>query len=341
MKVKIISLLTFLILLLPVMAGCIPSQPGYVNIGSMPEGWLSANVSLNGSIILPTPTFDVNLATPTITIPDIPAATVVIPTPTITIPAIPAATVQVTATGATGQGFTWRGAWQSGNNYNAYDICTDLGYCYSCISSFTNSTTHPASDGTHFSVMASKGDAGSAGSAGQGFNWRGAWASGQNYALYDVLTNSGNCYDCILAINNSTTVPGSDGTHFALLAQGSGGYVKVKTETRSMNGASGDVSYTGYGFAPSSLKIFANVDYTAYGCMGMCDANKTMVSFYYYYSASSSFGGGILIFLRSESATVGQSAVIKSYDSDGFTLTWTKVSTPTTGTATIIVEAIK
>ena len=119
---------------------------------------------MNGTIIIPTPTFNVNLATPTIIVP---TATVEItmPTPTITVP-VATVSVNVTATGATGQGLTWRGAWQSGNNYNAYDMTTDLGYCYICISSFTNSTTHPASDGTHFSQVASKGDTGATGAKG-------------------------------------------------------------------------------------------------------------------------------------------------------------------------------
>lgn len=83
-----------------------------------------------------------------------------------------------------------------------------------------------------------KGDTGAkgdTGTAGRGFNWRGAWVSGQNYALYDVLTDAGSCYQCILAITNSTTVPGSDGTHFSIVAS------KGDAGAQGIQGASGSI----------------------------------------------------------------------------------------------------
>jgi hypothetical protein len=76
----------------------------------------------------------------------------------------------------------------------------------------------PGSDTSHYSILASAGNNGSNGINGQGFNWRGSWVSGNNYAAYDVTTNAGNCYECISAIANSTTLPSTDTSHFSILA---------------------------------------------------------------------------------------------------------------------------
>jgi len=65
--------------------------------------------------------------------------------------------------GTNGQGYTSRGAWVSGHNYATFDIVTDDGSTYECYLAITGSTTHPASDATHFRLWASKGDPGSVG----------------------------------------------------------------------------------------------------------------------------------------------------------------------------------
>jgi len=103
---------------------------------------------------------------------------------------------------------TWQGAWTTGHNYALNNMVTNANNCYVCISGITNSTTVPGSDPTHFALVAT---------SGAGFNFKGAWASGQNYALNDVVTYLGSSYNCILAITNSTTVPSADPTHFTLM----------------------------------------------------------------------------------------------------------------------------
>jgi hypothetical protein len=176
--------------------------------------------------------------------------------------------------GSSGQGFTWRGAWVLGQNYAAYDVMTNAGNCYECISAIANSTTLPGSDISHFAILAAAGNNGSngtngvsitwlgifvsaptnptlnqayrnstdgksyvwngsswlemnqdgaqgavgnTGTNGQGFNWRGAWASGTAYNAYDVVSWSGSSYDCILA-TSGTTSPDQDPTHWAMIA---------------------------------------------------------------------------------------------------------------------------
>jgi len=90
-----------------------------------------------------------------------------------------------------------------------------------------------------------QGVQGPAGGQGQGFNWRGAWASGQNYAVYDLCSNGGNTYICSVAITNSTTAPPSDTGHFAIMgATGPAGPTGATGATGS-TGAQGPTGSTG------------------------------------------------------------------------------------------------
>jgi hypothetical protein len=125
--------------------------------------------------------------------------------------------------GTAGQGFNLRGPWASGQNYVAYDVVSYSGSAYICYLGITNSTTNPVADTTHFEIFIAQGVQGIqgiqgvAGPTGPGLNVRGAWVSGTNYAAADTVSNAGNSYVCMVAITNSTTVPGSDTTHFSLL----------------------------------------------------------------------------------------------------------------------------
>lgn len=71
---------------------------------------------------------------------------------------------------------------------------------------------------SHIHYPSRVGAVGPQGPTGQGYTFRGAWVSGQNYAAYDTVTDAGSSYVCIQAINNSTTPPGSDPTNFTLIA---------------------------------------------------------------------------------------------------------------------------
>lgn len=65
----------------------------------------------------------------------------------------------------------------------------------------------------------SPGSPGAPGSNGQGYTNRGAWVSSDNYSAYDVLTDGGQTFECYLGLNNSTTAPASDTSHFQIWAQ--------------------------------------------------------------------------------------------------------------------------
>lgn len=115
--------------------------------------------------------------------------------------------------------------------------------------------------------------------------------------------------------------------------------VKVKAETRDMTAASGNVSYTGYGFTPTQLLFFASGGATGSGSFGSSDASKLYVCLCTPSGAAVSFNKTNCIFLG-ELLGANQKAIVASYDAGvGFTLTWTKTGSPAAGTANILVVA--
>ena len=64
-----------------------------------------------------------------------------------------------------------------------------------------------------------KGDTGATGAQGQGFNFVGAWTSGENeYHPYDIVEYNGSSYCCTQTVINSTTTPDVDVQHWNLFA---------------------------------------------------------------------------------------------------------------------------
>lgn len=107
------------------------------------------------------------------------------------------------------QGFNYTGTWLIGTSYNFGDVVTLNNSFYLSITAGeqTNTGHNPQTDGgVHWALL------------DQGFNFRGAWVSGTAYNPYDVVTSSSSTYVNILA-TSGTTVPGSDPTHWTLMAQ--------------------------------------------------------------------------------------------------------------------------
>ncbi|GAI28627.1 unnamed protein product, partial [marine sediment metagenome] len=113
--------------------------------------------------------------------------------------------------------------------------------------------------------------------------------------------------------------------------------VKVKLETRDMETASGDVTYAGYGFQPTGLIIMG---YLAGNppCVGFSE--PALAEFGLFYNEVGEAGGEALISKLYAAEFARQEAVVKTYNADGFTLTWTKSGTPT-GIATLYVFAFR
>lgn len=112
---------------------------------------------------------------------------------------------------------------------------------------------------------------------------------------------------------------------------------KVKLIIRDIAGTSGDVSYTGIGFVPTAIEFaYGTLDAKCSGA-GFVDSGSSMVS-YFNATVTGYVTGDVTndkcIYVSNQTGT-NQTAVIKTFDSDGFTLTWTKTGSPT-GTAHIV-----
>lgn len=111
---------------------------------------------------------------------------------------------------------------------------------------------------------------------------------------------------------------------------------KIKLETRDFTAASGNVSYTGYGFQPTGLIIFS---YRIGLSIGSSEPARGIKCLYEDWDGSLGHSITYIIYIPQSAAQV-QRASVASYDVDGFTLTWTKDGEPT-GTGTFTVFAFK
>lgn len=107
---------------------------------------------------------------------------------------------------------------------------------------------------------------------------------------------------------------------------------KVISATRDMTaaGAPTDVAYTGVGFKPTSIQAIAIVGGLKMPSIGFADSAK-INSHLQQDPTDVWYIDDFLVWIYS-SAGASQKAIVKSYDADGFTLTWTKTGSPT-GTA--------
>ncbi len=111
---------------------------------------------------------------------------------------------------------------------------------------------------------------------------------------------------------------------------------KVIYTTRDMTAASGDVAYTGVGFKPSVIICFADVFNTSYASWGVSDSAKNSALIEEYTHGNRTSASWLIYLSENASASDRQTAIVKSYDTDGFTLTWTKTGNPAPATAYLV-----
>ncbi len=107
------------------------------------------------------------------------------------------------------------------------------------------------------------------------------------------------------------------------------GNSKIITATRDYSAVAGDVAYTGVGFTPTSIRAIFCKDSASVGDgNGFSDSSKTSFCVNTRQNNGTAHPSSTLIY--SDIAS-GQyiSAIVKSYDADGFTLTWSKTGSPT------------
>ena len=93
-------------------------------------------------------------------------------------------------------------------------------------------------------VQGPQGATGSTGATGQGFTNKGAWSSSTSYVPYDVVTNSGSSYVCILAVHD-VILPGNDAIHWTIIAQKGDTGAQGERGTTGATGATGNNGLTG------------------------------------------------------------------------------------------------
>ena len=99
---------------------------------------------------------------------------------------------------------------------------------------------------------------------------------------------------------------------------------KVITGTRAMNGASGDISYIGVGFKPKAIIAFAQFNTGLSESKGAVGDDKVEGCIFLLPSANQQgiHDSAKLIRVYQTWSTQFQKADLKSFDDDGFTLTW-------------------
>ena len=103
---------------------------------------------------------------------------------------------------------------------------------------------------------------------------------------------------------------------------------KILTFTRDMEAASGDVSYTGLDFTPTSIQAFATIIGTYSFSIGFADSAKASRGLGA--STVGIMGSGTELLVIYTTADHFQTAIVKSFDANvGFTLTWVRGNDPT------------
>lgn len=129
------------------------------------------------------------------------------------------------------------------------------------------------------------------------------------------------------APNNTTTFLRGDGSWAAPTATALSS--KLLGTTRDMTAATGNVSYTGIGFQPTSLRLLACIVGGLIGSDGFADSARTAYCVGRYGTSGLQTSQVALAYVDVDAANNKQTCVVASYDADGFTLTWTKTGSPT------------
>jgi hypothetical protein len=104
---------------------------------------------------------------------------------------------------------------------------------------------------------------------------------------------------------------------------------KIITATRDLTAASGDVSYTGLDFTPTSIQCICSITGNFTFSMGFADSGKASSVIFPTAAGVMNENSNRLIDVISGPGAE-QYAVVKTFDANvGFTLTWTKGGSPT------------
>ena len=159
------------------------------------------------------------------------------------------------------------------------------------------------------------------------YHWMQVLEGNDNTAVTSLVNQTGaeikTAYE---AEANTNAFTDAEKSKLAGIATGASA-TKCKQETRSMTAGTGDVAYTGYGFTPVGLIIMARLSTQA---ISIGTVEPSRLEHCISIKNSGSIGTPFSVLCRLE-RTAGnlQSGVLKTWDEDGFTITWTKTGSPT------------
>lgn len=158
------------------------------------------------------------------------------------------------------------------------------------------------------------------------------------HTMTDVLDHTGRIALTQMTLGGAGLVLTGQGAGDPIYAAAGGFNEKVKSETRVLNAVAGDVAYTGYGFQPKCLIILAAGvgDILSWG---FADAGASGKCIYRDSDTTGGLSTSVLIW-EANTTPIGQKAILKTLDADGFTLTWTIVGAGLAFTGTFIVLAL-
>jgi hypothetical protein len=144
-----------------------------------------------------------------------------------------------------------QGAWSSATAYSPLDVVVHKraqsgdGSAYICLQA--NSNKPPATEPSYWALLVETGEQGETGPSGTtltgdigSFTWRGGWASGSSYNLYDVIRYQNSSYICVNAHTSSgANFPGSGAGKWGIVALRGG------TGPQGAKGNKGDKGNTG------------------------------------------------------------------------------------------------
>lgn len=108
------------------------------------------------------------------------------------------------------------------------------------------------------------------------------------------------------------------------------GMSKALNFNYNLTNASGNQSYHGFGFMPRAVIIVAGLDGAKAASWGFSDGLRHLNLESEAITATDQIGmDGANILNLLQAAGASQKAFVKSFDSDGFTLSWTKTGSPT------------
>jgi len=112
---------------------------------------------------------------------------------------------------------------------------------------------------------------------------------------------------------------------------------KIGAFTRAMDAASGDVAYTGIGFQPKAIIFLAFLEGKSQS-VGFDNINAKA---YLLFFTTVWTGSNAYSICQNEGSGNVQAAAVKTFDADGFTLTWTKIGSPASANANIYYLAFR